>query len=261
VASAPIILVFDSGLGGLTVFREVVKARPDARYVYVADDAFFPYSARGEAELVARVVALIGRLIDDHRPDYVVIACNTASTLVLPQLRARYRLPFIGTVPAIKPACAASRSKLVTVLGTEATVSREYTRALIREFADGTDVKLVGSARLAAYAEAQLHGAPVADSLIAAELAPCFTDAGGRRTDTIVLACTHYPLLLERFEQLAPWPVTFIDPAPAIARRVADLSGPGTELAPGAAASTVFTSGRPPSPALEAALKAFGFRR
>ena len=131
MASAPVILVFDSGLGGLTVFREVVKARPDARYVYVADDAFFPYSARGEAELVARVVALIGRLIDDHRPDYVVIACNTASTLVLPQLRARYRLPFIGTVPAIKPACAGSRSKLVTVLGTEATVSREYTRVLI----------------------------------------------------------------------------------------------------------------------------------
>jgi glutamate racemase len=261
VTGAPTILVFDSGLGGLTVFREVVKARPDACYVYVADDAFFPYNAQGEAELVVHVVALIGRLIDDHHPDYVVIACNTASTLVLPQLRARYRLPFIGTVPAIKPACAVSRSKLVTVLGTEATVGREYTRALIREFADGTDVKLVGSAQLAAYAEAQLHGAPVADSLIAAELARCFVEADGRRTDTIVLACTHYPLLLERLEQLAPWPVTFIDPAPAIARRVLVLSGPGTGLAAGAAATMVFTSGRPASPALEATLKAFGIRR
>ena len=104
----PTILVFDSGLGGLTVFREVVKARPDARYLYVADDAFFPYSSRGEAELVARVVALMGELIDGHRPDLIVIACNTASTLALPQLRARYSVPFVGTVPAIKPACAAS---------------------------------------------------------------------------------------------------------------------------------------------------------
>ncbi len=260
-AGAPTILVFDSGLGGLTVLREVVRARPDARYVYVADDAFFPYSAQGEAELIARVAALMGRLIDDHHPDYAVIACNTASTLVLPQLRARYRLPFIGTVPAIKPACAVSTSKLVTVLGTEATVSREYTRTLIREFADGTDVKLVGSAQLAAYAEAQLHGAPVADRLIEAELAPCFTELGGRRTDTIVLACTHYPLLLERLERLAPWPVTFMDPAPAIARRVVDLSGPGTEPAAVAAVTIVFTSGQPPSPALEAALKAFGIYR
>ena len=109
VAVAPTILVFDSGLGGLTVFREVLKARPDARYVYVADDAFFPYGGHGEAELVARVVALMGDLIEAHRPDLIVIACNTASTLVLPHLRARFAVPFVGTVPAIKPACAQSR--------------------------------------------------------------------------------------------------------------------------------------------------------
>jgi glutamate racemase len=131
VAAAPTILVFDSGLGGLTVFHEVLKARPDARYLYVADDAFFPYGGHGEAELVARVVALMGELIETHRPDLIVIACNTASTLVLPHLRARFPVPFVGTVPAIKPACAQSVTKRVTVLGTEATVSREYTRALI----------------------------------------------------------------------------------------------------------------------------------
>ena len=118
------ILVFDSGLGGLTVFREVAAALPRARYLYVADDAFFPYGGHGEAELVARVGALMGELIDAHHPDLVVIACNTASTLVLPHLRARYSVPFVGTVPAIKPACAASASKRVTVLGTEATVNR-----------------------------------------------------------------------------------------------------------------------------------------
>ena len=161
---ATTILVFDSGLGGLTVFREVAKARPDARYVYVADDAFFPYGDHDEAALVARVVALMGELIETHRPDLIVIACNTASTLVLPHLRARFAVPFVGTVPAIKPACARSLSKRVTVLGTQATVSREYTRALIRDFANGSEVALVGSAQLAGLAEAELQGAPVADA-------------------------------------------------------------------------------------------------
>jgi glutamate racemase len=261
VTDTTTILVFDSGLGGLTVFREVVRARPDSRYVYVADDAFFPYGRHGEAELVARVVPLMGELIAAHRPDLVVIACNTASTLVLPQLRARYPVPFVGTVPAIKPACARSVSKRVTVLGTEATVGREYTRALIRDFANGSEVTLVGSARLAGYAEAELHAEPAADALVLAELRPCFVETDGRRTDTIVLACTHYPLLLERLERLAPWPVTFIDPAPAIARRVAELSAPGAGRADAAPARIVFTSGRAPAPPLAAALARFGLAR
>src|SRR5262249_12771751 len=158
--------------------------------------AFFPYGAHGEAELVERVVRLMGELIDEHRPDLVVIACNTASTIVLPQLRARYSLPFVGTVPAIKPACVASQTKRVSVLGTEGTVAREYTRALIRDFANGAEVTLVGSAKLAALAEAELRGTPATDAAIAQEIAPCFIDEGGRRTDTVVLACTHFPLLL-----------------------------------------------------------------
>jgi glutamate racemase len=257
-STSPTILVFDSGLGGLTVFREVAKARPDARYLYVADDAFFPYARHSEGELIERVGALMGDLIAKHRPDLVVVACNTASTLVLPHLRARFSVPFIGTVPAIKPACASSASKHVTVLGTEATVRREYTRALIREFADGSEVVLVGSAQLAGFAEAELNGAPVADHLIAQEIRPCFVDAGERRTDTIVLACTHYPLLLERLARLAPWPVTFIDPAPAIARRVVHLSGPQESVGAREPARILFTSGRSPSAALAAALARFG---
>jgi glutamate racemase len=252
------ILVFDSGLGGLTVFCEVAKVRPDARYMYVADDAFFPYGGRGEAELIARVATLMGELIETHRPDLIVIACNAASTLVLPELRTRFRVPFVGTVPAIKPACAVSRTKRVAVLGTEATVGREYTRALIRDFANGSDVVLVGSARLAAFAEEELRGAPAADELIAGEIAPCFVDTGGRRTDTVVLACTHYPLLLDRFERLALWPVTFVDPAPAIARRVADLLGAAAGAEPPSPARIEFTSGRAPSAALAAALARFG---
>ena len=256
--TATTILVLDSGLGGLTVFREVARTRPDARYVYVADDAFFPYGRHDERSLASRIVPLMGELIGTHRPDLVVIACNTASTLVLPYLRTRYSVPFIGTVPAIKPACSRTLSKQVTVLGTEATVAREYTRALIRDFANGSDVTLVGSAHLAGYAEAELHSEPVADERILEELQPCFVEVAERRTDIIVLACTHYPLLLGRFEQLAPWPVTFIDPAPAIARRVVDLAGPATGHTADAPAQILFTSGRAPPPKLVTTLERFG---
>jgi glutamate racemase len=249
MAGNPTILVFDSGLGGVTVYREIVAARPDANFVYVADDAGFPYGAVAEPALVTRVVALMGELIATHEPDLVVIACNTASTLVLPALREKFSLPFVGTVPAIKPACAASVTRRVSVLGTEATVAREYTRTLIRDFAQGCRVTLVGSRNLAAYAEAEMDGAPVDDDALSAEIALCFRDDGAR-TDTVVLACTHYPLLIERLRRLAPWQVDFIDPAPAIARRVTELLGRAPSPRKGAA-SAIFTSGRAPAAALK----------
>jgi glutamate racemase len=254
------ILVFDSGLGGLTVFREVAAVRPDARYVYVADDAAFPYGDLAEETLITRVLAVVGEAIVAHAPDLVVVACNTASTLALTELRVRFPVPFVGTVPAIKPACAQSVSKRIAVLGTQATVSREYTRALIRQFAAGCDVALVGSSRLAGFAEVELGGEPVADDAIAAEIADCFIDADGRRTDTVVLACTHYPLLRARLRALAPWPVEWLDPAPAIARRVLDLIGQPLTATPSAPARLAFTSGRRPSPQLAAALAGYGFQ-
>jgi glutamate racemase len=255
---SPTILVFDSGLGGLTVYREVIRARPDAAFVYAADDAGFPYGRLDEPQLVARVVDVVGGLIEAHGPDLVVVACNTASTIVLPTLRARFTVPFVGTVPAIKPACAASQSKMVSVLGTEGTVKREYTHALIREFAAGCRVTLVGSPQLASLAERALRGESVADQAIADEIAPCFVADGPKRTDTVVLACTHFPLLTERFERLAPWPVRYLDPAPAIARRVVELIGQPTGRTPAAPTQAVFTSGRAAAPGLTAALERFG---
>ena len=158
MSAPPTILVFDFGLGGLTVLREIVGARPDAHYVYVADDAFFPYGHHSEEQIVARVVPLIGELIARHAPDLVVIACNTASTLVMSHLRSAYNVPFVGTVPAIKPACASSKTKRVSVLGTKGTVKREYTKRLIDDFAQGCEVTLVGSAELASLAESALSG-------------------------------------------------------------------------------------------------------
>ena len=245
MSAPPTILVFDSGLGGLTVLREIVASRPDAHYVYVADDAFFPYGHHAEAAIVTRVVPLVGELIAHHAPDLVVIACNTASTLVMSHLREQYEVPFVGTVPAIKPACASSKTKRVSVLGTRGTVKREYTRKLIDDFSQGCEVTLVGSLELASLAEAALSGNEVSDAAIAAELAPCFVEHAQARTDTVVLACTHYPLLMDRFVRLAPWPVAWIDPAPAIARRVVDLLGPPGSIADEAGAEMVFTSKRP----------------
>lgn len=260
---APTILVFDSGVGGLSVFRELARVRPDARFVYAADDAAFPYGHLTESALVARVVTVMDRLVVRHAPDLAVIACNTASTLVLPPLRARFAFPLVGTVPAIKPAAEATRSGLISVLATPGTVARDYTHDLVRAHAAGCRVALVGSTGLAGAAEAELKGEPVADAVIAAEIAPCFNEEGGARTDAVVLGCTHYPLLLERLRALAPWPVTWIDPAPAIARRVTSLLGEAAAggTTPAREGLAVFTSGAGLSPSLRAALSRYGLPR
>jgi glutamate racemase len=255
------ILVFDSGLGGLTVLDEIRRLRPEADIAYVADDAAFPYGALGEEALIARVGAVMAGFVPRFSPDIVVIACNTASTLVLGPLRAAYpALPFVGTVPAIKPAAETSRSRLISVLATPGTVARDYTRALVRDFAGDCEVELVGSASLAGLAERRLHGDPFDPGEIAAELAPCFVEREGRRTDKIVLACTHFPLLTDLFIAASPWPVDFIDPAPAIARRVDALLGPARVAPRPAASPAVFTSGRAVTAELRQALLGYGLR-
>jgi glutamate racemase len=205
------------------VVREIRRLLPEAELIYVADDAAFPYGAWEEVALADHVVALVGDLIDRFAPDATVIACNTASTLVLPRLRERHGIPFIGTVPAIKPAAAMTKSGLVSVLATAGTIRRDYTRALIARFAGHCRVQLVGSDSLAAVAEAFMRGEAADDASIRAEILPAFVDEGGGRTDVVVLACTHYPFLQAHFERLAPWPLTWIDPAPAIARRTAEV--------------------------------------
>lgn len=256
------VLVFDSGLGGLTVLTELAAALPAASFIYAADDAGFPYGRLSEAQLVERVVAVMERLLNLHQPGLVVIACNTASTIVLPALRARFSIPFVGTVPAIKPAAEKTVSKLVSVIATQGTIQRDYTRALVETYAGSVEVTLVAASRLASLAEAHLRGETAFDHEIAAEIAPCFVERNERRTDVIVLACTHYPLLLPRLQAMAPWPVTWIDPAPAIARRAAsllslDIKQSETEP-PHGPALAVFTSGRGVTLPLREALAAYG---
>jgi glutamate racemase len=254
--------VFDSGLGGLTVLRALREATPEALMAYVADDAFFPYGALSDGALIARVRAVIAAGLARHQPDAVVIACNTASTVALAELRAAFALPFIGAVPAVKPAAMLSRSRMLSVLGTPATVRRDYTRALIAEHGGGCDCTLIGAEKLAGFAETLMRGGAVPDAEIVREIAPCFVAEGTRRTDVVVLACTHYPLLIGWLERLAPWPVTWLDPAPAIARRTANLLAElGFPVGVGASrprGSFSFTSGQAVAAALRPLLDAYG---
>ncbi len=253
--------MFDSGLGGLTVLRAMRATVPEAVILYVADDARFPYSALSDDELPGRVCHVLAGPAAEFQPDVIVNACNTASTASLPALRATFTQPVVGTVPAVKPAAQLSLSGLVSVLGTSATVRRDYTRTLIQEFGQGKAFNLVGSPRLAGLAEAAMSGISVPDDAIRAELDPCFVETDGRRTDVVVLACTHYPLLLDRLEGLAPWPVAWLDPAPAIARRTANvLAGLGFAVGVGFAREPgrmIFTSGKAP-PALAPVLERYG---
>jgi glutamate racemase len=271
----PVILVFDSGLGGLTVHAELAAAVSAAQFIYVADDAAFPYGRLSPGACCARVVDVIGQAIDRFRPDIAVIACNTASTVALPALRAAFSTPFVGTVPAVKPAAALSQTRMISILGTPGTVAREYTHDLIIQHAADCRVTLVGAPNLARLAEAHLRGEAVADAEVLAEIAPCFKEKDGARTDAVALACTHYPLLLDIYRRIAPWEVAYIDPAPAIARRVlALLAGiPGSQEMrkrikgfadgfrsdPEAAESMAFfTSGQGASPGLAGILAARG---
>lgn len=225
------ILIFDSGLGGLSVARAVMAQMPQAEAIYAADNDGFPYGDWPQDKLVERIVEVLGQVISLTVPNVVVVACNTASTLALDTLRQRFTVPFVGTVPAIKPAAEVSRSGIIGVLATPGTVDREYTQALVDTFASHRTVVLHGCKNLADMAERCLRGHELTDAELAEEIAPVFVEQGGRRTDAVVLGCTHYPLIAEQIAAVAPWPVTLIDPSGAIARQVARVAQ--TAVSPG----------------------------
>ncbi|WP_037524185.1 glutamate racemase [Sphingomonas sp. Mn802worker] len=218
------ILFFDSGVGGLSVVAPTLELLPAASIVYAADSAAFPYGTKSEAEIAARVPALLGRLAERYRPRLIVIACNTASTIALPAVRAALDVAVVGTVPAIKPAAEASRTRVVGVLGTAATVRQPYVDDLAARFAGDCTVLRYGSATLVELAEAKLAGEAVDADAVARELAGLFDQPDGERIDVIVNACTHFPLLVDELRAAAPAGVTFVDGGPGIARRVASLT-------------------------------------
>jgi glutamate racemase len=220
--SAPL-LFFDSGVGGLSVLGPTLKLLPHAPIVYAADSAGFPYGRKTDAELASRVPALLGRLVERYRPRLAVIACNTASTIALDHVRAALELPVVGTVPAIKPAAEMSKTRVIGVLGTEATVRQPYVDDLAARFA--ADCRLIrhGSPELVELAEAKLAGEDINLNAVREAVQPMFDAPGGDRIDTVVLACTHFPLLSDELRTAFPR-VTYVDGGPGIARRIAYLT-------------------------------------
>ncbi|HEX4695324.1 glutamate racemase [Sphingomonas sp.] len=218
------ILLFDSGVGGLSVLATVRELLPQASLVYVADSAGFPYGTKSEAEIAARVPALLGRLAERYDPRLIVIACNTASTIALGAVRAALDVPIVGTVPAIKPAAEISATRVIGVLGTDATVRQPYVADLAARFASDCTVLRHGSAALVELAEAKLRGEPADRDSCRAALAGLFDQPGGDRIDVVVNACTHFPLIADELAAAAPHAVTFVDGANGIARRVAHLT-------------------------------------
>ena len=252
------ILFFDSGVGGLSVLGPVRALLPQAPLVYVADDAGFPYGTRSESEIAGRVPALLGRLAERYRPRLIVIACNTASTIALPAVRGALDLPVVGTVPAIKPAAERSVTRVIGVLGTEATVRQPYVDRLSAEFAGDCTVLRHGSARLVELAEAKLRGQPVPSVDVRAELAGLLGQPGGDRLDTIALACTHFPLLEDELAAAAGRPLAFVHGGEGIARRVAHLTRDQSWPAAPAPGLAVFTGSADIATGLREGLARFG---
>lgn len=216
------LLFFDSGVGGLSVLAATRKLLPNAPIVYAADSAGYPYGTKSEAEIASRVPALLGRLVERYRPRLVVIACNTASTIALAHVRSALDVPVVGTVPAIKPAALLSRTRAIGVLGTEATIRQPYVDRLAAEFASDCLVLRHGSAELVDLAEAKLRGEPTRPAAYARILDGLIGQPGGDRIDTVVLACTHFPLVEPELK--AARPLAYVDGADGIARRVAYLT-------------------------------------
>ncbi len=250
------ILFFDSGVGGLSIVAPARAALPQARFVYAADSAGFPYGTKDEAEIAARVPALLGRLAERYRPRLIVIACNTASTIALPAVRAALDMPIVGTVPAIKPAAERSVTRTIAVLGTAATVRQAYVDDLAARFAGDCRVIRHGSAELVTLAEAKLRGEAIAIDTVRAAIAPMLAAPGGDSIDTVVLACTHFPLLAEELAVAIARPVGFVDGGLGIARRIAFLTQ-GQRFCRDRPDTAVFTG--PIEAAPQGALHGYGF--
>lgn len=218
----PTVLVFDSGVGGLSVYREIREKLPDAHYIYVFDNEAFPYGEKSQEFIIDRVVRIVSAVAEKHDLATIVIACNTASTVSLPALRAKFTdIPIVGVVPAIKPAAKLTCNGVVGLLATRATVKRPYTHELIERFATDCKVHSLGSAELVELAERKLHGEAVSLDVLRKILTPWLKMK--EPPDTVVLGCTHFPLLADELLSVLPDGTRIIDSGAAIARRTAWL--------------------------------------
>jgi len=254
-------LVFDSGVGGLSVVEELRRVMPDLHLSYVADDAFRPYGNKSEAQLKARLPGLLKTLCLMLQPDIVVLACNTASTTALKEIRAVVSVPVVGVVPAIKPAAEQSQTKAIAVLGTPGTVKRRYVDKLISDFASDCQVVLHGSTELVEFAEQKLSGIRPDQSLLKAAIAPIFESRTGTAVDTIILACTHFPLLRKELYEAAPRDLKWIDSGNAIARRTQSILQTSRQSESPSYPQTAFLIARGDNPNRIDVFKSYGFSK
>jgi glutamate racemase len=261
MANARPLLIFDSGVGGLSVLRPIRALLPDAPIVYAADNGGYPYGTKRDSEIEARVPALLGRLAERYDPELIVIACNTASTIALDAVRAALDLPVVGTVPAIKPAAALSKSRVIGVLGTKATVQQPYIDMLTQKFASDCRVIRHGSAELVDLAEAKLRGEttdPIAFERCLEEL---FAQPSGELIDVLVLACTHFPLVEQELQAASPRKLAFVHGAEGIARRTASVTRDAEWRHNSGEDIAVFTARNGDVAAYAPALRDFGLTR
>ncbi|MCK3654945.1 glutamate racemase [Pasteurellaceae bacterium Macca] len=219
-ALKPTILLYDSGMGGLTIYDAIRRALPDAHYLYCFDNAFFPYSEKSEAVLIERAVAIVQKIAEIRPLSAVVVACNTASTVVLPALRANFRCPIVGTVPAIKPAAQISKSKTIGLLATKGTVNRPYVDELIAQYAPHCVVEKIGTTDLVEIVEEKQQSGVVDWQRLEKVVAPWQNHP---TLDTVILGCTHFPLVKAELQQLLPNVAYFIDPGVGLSNRLIEL--------------------------------------
>lgn len=252
-------LVFDSGVGGLSIVQALQEQLPGLPLAYACDNAAFPYGQKPASWLKARLVEVIGQLIEELNPSLVVLACNTASTLALEELRSVFNLPFVGVVPAIKPAAQLSKTGVIALLATCGTVKRPYTQQLINSFAENCTVIRLGSNELVELAETYLHQGTLCLASLKAVLTPLFNH---QQLDTVILGCTHFPLLKPAMQELAQqaqvnW--QWVDSGQAIANRVACLLKDQPQFSHPLAASCWLTQSLPSNSRLPLTLEKFNF--
>ena len=252
-------LVFDSGVGGLTIADELKRAAPHWIVDYAADSGFFPYGVKTDEELRARLPGLCAALVDAAKPDVLVIACNTASTLSLADIRARVGVPVVGTVPAIKPAAEMTHSGVIGLLATPGTVHRAYLDDLERQFAAGKTVIRRGSAGLVDLAERKVRGQAIDPEQVAQLVRAIFESPLGERIDVLVLACTHFPLIRDEIAAACPLHVKLIDTGAAVARQALRVAPAHAETNGGRHPVAYVTGGVANRAAMAPALAMFGY--
>ncbi|SNC58607.1 glutamate racemase [Sodalis endosymbiont of Henestaris halophilus] len=221
IKKKPTILIFDSGVGGLSIYDEVRKILPYAHYLYVFDNEAFPYGEKPQQFIIDRVVAIIDAIWLLHQIDLIIVACNTASTISLPALRKRFPCEIIGVVPAIKPATSLTRNGIVGLLATHATIHHSYTYNLINQFASDCQILQLSMSKLVEIAEAKLQGEMVQQPMLCKLLRPWLK--AEQPPDTIILGCTHFPLLSQELKAVLPAGTHLVNSGSAIARRAAWL--------------------------------------